>query len=57
MMEKLSWMRKVDKTMDNGELLELMDHMHAVIDSLLSEKEDNQKKIKSLEAALHSLKK
>ncbi|HZJ76206.1 MAG TPA: hypothetical protein VFC70_00730 [Oscillospiraceae bacterium] len=38
-MEKLSWMRKVDMRMDKLDLLDIIDHLHEVINAAIIENE------------------
>ncbi len=47
-MEMLSWMRKVDMTMDKLDLLNIIDHMHEVIDAFLAENKEKDNIIKEL---------
>jgi len=51
-MEMLSWMRKVDMTMDKLDLLDIIDHMHEVIDAFLVEGKEKDNVIKELRAEL-----
>lgn len=52
MMETLSWMKKVDMTMDKLDLLELIDHMHGVIDAILADNEAKSNLIAGLKEEL-----
>ncbi|GAB6086361.1 hypothetical protein [Alkaliphilus crotonatoxidans] len=50
-MERLSWMKKVDTDMSRRDLLELIDHMHGVIDALLAENKEKSILIQKLKGA------
>lgn len=47
-MELLSWMKKVDGSMDKVALLELIDEMHGVINALLMENKEKEIKLMEL---------
>lgn len=51
-MEMLSWMKKVDMTMDKLDLLDIIDHMHEVIDALVVENKKKDDMIKNLRSEL-----
>jgi len=51
-MEMFSWMKKVDMTMDKMDLLDIIDHMHGVIDAFLVENKEKDHLIKELRAEL-----
>jgi len=51
-MEMFSWMKKVDMTVDKLDLLDIIDHMHGVIDAFLMESKEKDQRIKELEAEL-----
>lgn len=52
-MEFLSWMRKVDTDLSRADLLELMDHMHEVINALLVKNQENQALIQELKKSVN----
>lgn len=47
-MEMLSWMRKVDMTMDKLDLLNIIDHMHEVINAFIAESKEKDNVINEL---------
>lgn len=47
-MEMLSWMRKVDMTMDKLDLLDIIDHMHEVINAFVADGKEKDNIIKEL---------
>ncbi|AKL93857.1 hypothetical protein CACET_c03410 [Clostridium aceticum] len=47
-MEMLSWMKKVDRSMEKKALLELIDEMHGVIQALLEENKESKSTIQKL---------
>ena len=51
-MEMFSWMKKVDMTMDKLDLLDIIDHMHEVIDAFLLEIKAKDKVINELKTEL-----
>ena len=51
-METLSWMRKVDMRMDKLDLLDIIDHLHGVIDAVLVENEKKDSIIAELKNEL-----
>ena len=51
-MEMLSWMKKVDMTMDKLDLLYLIDNMHEVIDAFLIDSNKKDHIINELRAEL-----
>jgi hypothetical protein len=51
--EMLSWMKKVDGSMKKGDLLELIDNMHSLIDTLLFKNKENEKIIEELKEELN----
>lgn len=54
-MEMLSWMRKVDMTMDKLDLLDIIDHMHEVINAFLEESKEKDSIIKLLREELEKV--
>lgn len=51
-MELLSWMKKVDMTMDKLDLLDLIDHMHELISAIVLENEKKDLAIRQLRQEL-----
>jgi len=51
-MELLSWMKKVDASMDKVSLLELIDEMHGVINALLMDNREKEVKLMELREVL-----
>ena len=51
-MEMLSWMKKVDSSMEKNALLELIDEMHGVIHALLEENKASKSTIEKLSEEL-----
>lgn len=51
-MEMFSWMKKVDMTMDKLDLLDIIDHMHDLINTFLVEIKSKEELIKELKAEL-----
>lgn len=54
-MEILSWMRKVDMRMDKLDLLDIIDHLHGVIDAVLVENEKKDGIIAELKNELEKI--
>ncbi len=50
-MELLSWMKKLDTDMSRNDLLELIDHMHGIIDALLIETREKEILIQEIKKA------
>lgn len=50
----LSWMKKVDMTMDKKDLLDMITSMHDVINALLEKNKENEEIIKELREELHN---
>ena len=55
-MEVLSWMRKVDMRMDKLDLLDIIDHLHGVINATLIENEKKENIIMELKNELKKAK-
>ena len=55
-MEVLSWMRKIDMRMDKLDLLDIIDHMHEVINAALIENEKKDSIIMELREELRKVK-
>ncbi len=51
-MEILSWIRKVDMRMDKLDLLDIIDHLHGVIDAVLVDNKEKDAIIMELEGKL-----
>lgn len=49
----LNWMRKVDADMSKMDLLDIIDNMHEVINSLLEKNKENEVYIKSLKETVN----
>ncbi|MCK9267782.1 MAG: hypothetical protein M0P14_03595 [Alkaliphilus sp.] len=54
-MEILSWMKKVDMRMDKLDLLDIIDHLHGVIDAVLVENEKKDGIIAELKNELEKI--
>lgn len=51
-MELLSWMKKIDADLSKDDLMEIINEMHGVINTLLVENKKNQETIKELRESL-----
>ena len=55
-MEMLSWMKKVDMRMDKLDLLDIIDHLHEVINAVIVENREKDNVIMELENELKKFK-